>query len=127
MQVRIELFPILAWVESLKSMLLESLHQYGLCHFQPIVQIRQLFVGLSLPQLLWRYGAEGSVKVIDAFTQVLGEARYGEVAGGLNVAFCAVLKVAKVCYRTEVSVLDIERVRLREQTTLGFSELGADL
>ena len=48
MQIRIELFSVLARVKSLKSVLLESLHQYCICHFQPIVQIRQLFTAISL-------------------------------------------------------------------------------
>lgn len=127
MQIGIKLFPSLARIESLKPMLLERLHQYCLRHFQPIVQIHQPLVALSLAQLLWGYGAEGSVEVIDAFDQVLGEAGDGEVAGRLNVALCAFLEVTEVCYRTKVFILSMERVRLREQIRLRFFELGADL
>lgn len=108
-------------------MLLECLHQYRLRHFQSIIQVRQIFVAFSLPQLFWRYSAKGSVKVIDAFDQVLGEAGNGEVAGGLNVALCAFLKVAEVCNGAQIFVLHIERVRPREQIAMEFSKLGADL
>lgn len=79
-------------------MLLERLHQYCLRHFQPIIQIGQIIVAPNLPYLFWRHSAKGSVKVIDAFDQVLGEAGYGEVAGGLNIALCTLLKVAEVRY-----------------------------
>lgn len=98
MQIRVKLFSVLARVESFKSMLFERLHQYCLRHLQPVVQIRQLFVTITLPQLLCGYGAEGSVKVINAFDQVLGEAGDGEVAGGLNVTLRAFLKIAEVRY-----------------------------
>lgn len=43
-------------------------------------------------------GGEGAVKVIDAFDEVGGEAGDGEGAGVVNVAFGAVLEVAKIGY-----------------------------
>lgn len=76
-------------------MFLERLHQYRLRHFQPIIQTRQIFAAV---QSLGRYSAQGSVKVVDTFDQVKGEAGDGEIAGGLYIALCAFLKIAEVCY-----------------------------
>ena len=93
-------------------MLLKRLHQHCLCHFESIVQSRQLFIAFSLLCYFSRYGAEGSIKVIDTFDQVLREAGDSEVAGSLNVALCAFLKVAKFCYRTEIFILHMKTCKV---------------
>lgn len=50
-------------------------------------------------------GAEGAVEVVDGFDEVGGEAGDGEGAGGVDVAFGSVLKVAEVGDGAEVFVL----------------------
>jgi hypothetical protein len=91
-------------------MLLQRLHHYPLRHLQPIVQILQI---LNLVadfrfrdgEFLGGDGEEGAVEVVDAVDEVFGEAGDGEVAGGADVAFGAVLEVAEVGDGAEVFVL----------------------
>ena len=59
----------------------------------------------QLRDLFGRDKGEGAVEVVDGFDEVFGEFGDGEVFGGLDVAFCAVLEVAEVGDRAEVFIL----------------------
>jgi hypothetical protein len=56
-------------------------------------------------KFLDRNGGKSAVEIINAFYEVAGEALEGEVFGGLDLAFCALLEVAVVGDGTEVFVL----------------------
>ena len=97
-------------------MLLQRLHHYPLRHLQPIVQIPQILNLVT--HFLWGDGeflrgdgGKSAVEVVDAIDEVFGEAGDGEVAGGGDVAFRAVLEVAEVGDGAEVFVL-VRRRRL---------------
>jgi len=54
---------------------------------------------------LGRHCTEGAIEVVDGLDEVVCEAGDGERAGGVDVAFCAVLEVAEVRYAAEIFVL----------------------
>lgn len=93
-------------------MLLQRLHHYPLRHLQPIVQILQILdlvadFRFRDGEFLGGDGEEGAVEIVDAVDEVFGEAGDGEVAGGADVAFGAVLEVAEVGDGAEVFVLRV--------------------
>lgn len=94
--VGVELFA--GRVDALKAVLGKSLDEDGLGHLEAFVEVEQVLVALVLldAELLGRDGGQGSVEVIDAVDEVLGELLNGKVAGGLDVALGAVLEVAEV-------------------------------
>lgn len=106
MQIRIEHVPSLSGIEPLQPMLFQRLHQYGVRHFEPLVQIHQLLVAVWLADLLSRDGTKSAIKVVNTFDEITREAGDGESSCRVDVAFCAILKIAEVCYRAEIPILE---------------------
>ena len=70
------------------------------------MEIGEILVRLfQLRNFLRGNGAEGTVEVVDGLDEVFGEVSDGEIFGGLDVAFRAVLEVAEVGDGAEVLVL----------------------
>lgn len=95
-------------VESLEAVLLEGLEEDVLGHLETLVEVDEVLeVGrllLGLELLLGDHG-EGTVEVVNAVDEVLGELLDGEVTGGLHFTGSPVLEVAEVGNGAEVLVL----------------------
>lgn len=76
--VRVELLALDTRIKPLQTVLLQSIHQYSLRHLEPAVKIGELFVCFGIDLVGW-YGGEGSIKIIDGFYEVAGEALDGEI------------------------------------------------
>ena len=105
MQIWIELLLLLARIEPFQPMFLERLQQYRLRHLQAIVQAHEVFIAIFFADFVCRDCSECSVEIVDRFEEVFGELGDGEVAGGGDVAFCALLEVAEVGDGAEIFVL----------------------
>ncbi len=70
MQIWVEHLSLRARIKSLQPMLLQRLHQNGICHLQTLIKTRQFFVAVCLSDLVCRNGVKGAVEVVDAFDEV---------------------------------------------------------
>ena len=95
-QIRIELLPLLARVESLKPVLLQRLHQDLLGHRQALVQADKVLVTVLARHLLRRHRGERAVQVVHRIHEILGESLDGELVRGLNISFRSLLQVAEL-------------------------------
>lgn len=110
-------------VEALEAVLLERLDEDVLRHLEAVDQVHKVLVALlalglalGLGQRLLGDHGQRAVEVVDAVDEVLGEAGNGKVAGGLDLALCALLQVAEVGDRAKEFVL---------HTLAGNNERGA--
>ena len=95
-------------VQTLQTVLGEGLHEDVLGHLETLVQVDEVLQVLALLgrlELVGRNHGEGTVEVVDALDEVLGEALDGEVASSLDLALGAVLQVAEIGNRSHALVL----------------------
>lgn len=97
----------LTGVESLQTVLLQSVQQNVLGHPQAGHEVHQFLVGLGHfgLELLSGNSKESPVEVVNALEQVDGEPLNGEIPGILHVTLGAFLQVEEVCNGTHVLVL----------------------
>lgn len=105
MLVRVEL--LADRVEALEAVLGKSLNENLLGHLEAVVEVNEVGVALLVVgrDLVGRDSREGTVEVVDAVDEILGELLDGKVARALDVALGAVLQVAEVGDGSEALVL----------------------
>lgn len=116
--VGVELFAV--GVQSLEAVLLEGGHEDVLGHLETLVEIEEVLEVLGAVlglELLGGDHAHGTVEVVHAVDEVLGELLDGKVAGLLDFALSAVLEVAEVGDGTQALVL-------KSRVSMGSIEVG---
>lgn len=115
MEIGVELLGLavlggLAGIESLQTVLLQSVQQDVLGHPQAGHEVHQLLVGFGhvAVELLRGNGEESPVEVVNALEQVDGEPLNGEIPGILHLTLGAFLQVEEVGNGTHVFVLYVD-------------------
>lgn len=90
MFIRIKPLPL--GIKLLHAMLLQRIHQNGIRHFQPTVQVHEILVFRG--EFFFGNRFQGAVQVVEGFEEIFGEFLEGKVPGGGDFAFGLFLEVA---------------------------------